>query len=166
MIRRPPRSTLFPYTTLFRSATTRPRGEDHHAPLLHVPQGAAADVGLRDRPHLDRGLDARRDAANYRAAKSQHDTQSKHSPKNIQHSTLCLCIGVLGRIGRFGTPASFGCPIWKPAGSRSKPRCVFATDGFFRVSRNEGPTVLVNPSSRSEERRVGKECRSRWSPYH
>ena len=23
-----------------------------------------------------------------------------------------------------------------------------------------------NVSSRSEERRVGKECRSRWSPYH
>ena len=26
----------------------------------------------------------------------------------------------------------------------------------------EGHTI----SSRSEERRVGKECRSRWSPYH
>src|SRR2546425_10903091 len=25
---------------------------------------------------------------------------------------------------------------------------------------------VVNPSHRSEERRVGKECRSRWSPYH
>ena len=24
----------------------------------------------------------------------------------------------------------------------------------------------VSPRSRSEERRVGKECRSRWSPYH
>src|SRR5260221_5116102 len=24
----------------------------------------------------------------------------------------------------------------------------------------------VSPQSRSEERRVGKECRSRWSPYH
>ena len=23
-----------------------------------------------------------------------------------------------------------------------------------------------NPVERSEERRVGKECRSRWSPYH
>ena len=23
-----------------------------------------------------------------------------------------------------------------------------------------------NKSARSEERRVGKECRSRWSPYH
>ena len=26
------------------------------------------------------------------------------------------------------------------------------------------PEVMV--STRSEERRVGKECRSRWSPYH
>ena len=25
---------------------------------------------------------------------------------------------------------------------------------------------LTQISSRSEERRVGKECRSRWSPYH
>ena len=30
-----------------------------------------------------------------------------------------------------------------------------------------GATVLVKgTSNRSEERRVGKECRSRWSPYH
>ena len=26
--------------------------------------------------------------------------------------------------------------------------------------------LLENPGWRSEERRVGKECRSRWSPYH
>ena len=26
------------------------------------------------------------------------------------------------------------------------------------------PSGIINP--RSEERRVGKECRSRWSPYH
>ena len=26
--------------------------------------------------------------------------------------------------------------------------------------------LCVFPSARSEERRVGKECRSRWSPYH
>ena len=25
---------------------------------------------------------------------------------------------------------------------------------------------FVNRTTRSEERRVGKECRSRWSPYH
>ena len=28
-------------------------------------------------------------------------------------------------------------------------------------------TAFIGPSGcRSEERRVGKECRSRWSPYH
>src|SRR3712207_8400562 len=27
-------------------------------------------------------------------------------------------------------------------------------------------TVVGEPGVRSEERRVGKECRSRWSPYH
>ena len=25
---------------------------------------------------------------------------------------------------------------------------------------------IIDPQLRSEERRVGKECRSRWSPYH
>src|SRR3712207_7576062 len=25
---------------------------------------------------------------------------------------------------------------------------------------------VIDPCGRSEERRVGKECRSRWSPYH
>src|SRR2546429_4899276 len=28
------------------------------------------------------------------------------------------------------------------------------------------PELRVHPTQRSEERRVGKECRSRWSPYH
>ena len=27
-------------------------------------------------------------------------------------------------------------------------------------------TIKKKPAWRSEERRVGKECRSRWSPYH
>ena len=36
-------------------------------------------------------------------------------------------------------------------------------------SVQHGPLVLVSEPRkfhRSEERRVGKECRSRWSPYH
>ena len=28
------------------------------------------------------------------------------------------------------------------------------------------PEDLLQEAMRSEERRVGKECRSRWSPYH
>ena len=35
---------------------------------------------------------------------------------------------------------------------------------FVRALRERGIPYYVR--SRSEERRVGKECRSRWSPYH
>src|SRR5438034_9243093 len=35
-----------------------------------------------------------------------------------------------------------------------------------RISEVELPIRRRGFSSRSEERRVGKECRSRWSPYH
>ena len=30
----------------------------------------------------------------------------------------------------------------------------------------QSTTFKYDTSERSEERRVGKECRSRWSPYH
>ena len=33
-------------------------------------------------------------------------------------------------------------------------------------SNGSGKTSMLNIICRSEERRVGKECRSRWSPYH
>src|SRR5256886_8809845 len=32
--------------------------------------------------------------------------------------------------------------------------------------RGSAETVMEHIRNRSEERRVGKECRSRWSPYH
>ena len=32
--------------------------------------------------------------------------------------------------------------------------------------RDDGPSAASIMAQRSEERRVGKECRSRWSPYH
>src|SRR5260370_41046334 len=35
-----------------------------------------------------------------------------------------------------------------------------------RLARAERNKALEDYSDRSEERRVGKECRSRWSPYH
>src|SRR5260370_42018849 len=38
-----------------------------------------------------------------------------------------------------------------------KPAAIFAADSG---------DASGSPTERSEERRVGKECRSRWSPYH
>ena len=34
------------------------------------------------------------------------------------------------------------------------------------AEKEDGRRYVVEAAERSEERRVGKECRSRWSPYH
>src|SRR2546425_1168393 len=64
MIRRPPRSTLFPYTTLFRSRPPecpRPLGlaRESGGTAEHGRPGAAAQLVAR-RPHADLGFDATR----------------------------------------------------------------------------------------------------------
>ena len=51
---------------------------------------------------------------------------------------------------------------------------IFKMDGQFLISENKKVHRATEEIeldekgwwSRSEERRVGKECRSRWSPYH
>src|SRR3712207_8940195 len=48
MIRRPPRSTLFPYTTLFRSSALRRDPPRASHPSLHLGRGRCRD---RIRPH-------------------------------------------------------------------------------------------------------------------
>src|SRR3712207_7945291 len=55
MIRRPPRSTLFPYTTLFRSPALRPGRRRPQPPLsdagpLPAPGAARAEPGGRRQP--------------------------------------------------------------------------------------------------------------------
>ena len=41
--------------------------------------------------------------------------------------------------------------------------CDFMSKGYYSLS---SPVWSNFGTDRSEERRVGKECRSRWSPYH
>src|SRR3712207_8377357 len=50
MIRRPPRSTLFPYTTLFRSARPAAAGRVLHLAQRPLPQPLPADRLPRARP--------------------------------------------------------------------------------------------------------------------
>ena len=62
---------------------------------------------------------------------------------------------------------------WNGATVILSPQNIYPTRkilSFAESMKKTGGKVLFDPqlytSSRSEERRVGKECRSRWSPYH
>src|SRR5256885_14754345 len=98
MIRRPPRSTLFPYTTLFRSVFASPEEKAASGKLVKTTDVAHE---LRNRYSL-----------------SDEDVQQ------LAHYALVI-------------EQHYGRPMDIEWGK-----------------------------DRSEERRVGKECRSRWSPYH
>ena len=47
-----------------------------------------------------------------------------------------------------------------------RPTMDQAKEALFNILSPILSTVTVLDLCRSEERRVGKECRSRWSPYH
>ena len=47
-----------------------------------------------------------------------------------------------------------------------EPGVVHAEDYQYMCSETGQQKVIDAIQNRSEERRVGKECRSRWSPYH
>src|SRR2546422_5593402 len=53
MIRRPPRSTLFPYTTLFRSRAKNPRSSASGSRSITYAPGSAVSVKITRRPRLE-----------------------------------------------------------------------------------------------------------------
>src|SRR2546422_10961104 len=119
MIRRPPRSTLFPYTTLFRSPPVFGAMPDPR------PLGALVGAGLE----------------------------------------------LLFQPG----PVLRGADVANGEGQELRLRVPVARDRRL-VDRQDAQRLEVvdehrlgarlEQQARSEERRVGKECRSRWSPYH
>src|SRR5689334_23918268 len=50
--------------------------------------------------------------------------------------------------------------------ARAGAQWIIATHSPILVAYPEARIFECNELGRSEERRVGKECRSRWSPYH
>src|SRR3712207_7917637 len=89
MIRRPPRSTLFPYTTLFRSQPALLADLGHH-PVRGVGGGGGPDVGgVVDQRRV--GLVA--DSGHHgRAARGEDrkSTRLNSSHANISYAVFCL----------------------------------------------------------------------------
>src|SRR3712207_7013253 len=82
MIRRPPRSTLFPYTTLFRS-----HGDQHDPRVLQEAQLDAEDVGDEDgrQRRVERGA-----AVHLGGRADRKSTRLNSSHANISYAVFCL----------------------------------------------------------------------------
>src|SRR2546425_12218793 len=116
MIRRPPRSTLFPYTTLFRSTAAKK---------------AYTIAALAEIVSVDIADDKER------AAFVRRFSGDKSTPT--------------------GDPTRAGATR-----QQSVPPAASNIDAETLARAEAALAKYI----RSEERRVGKECRSRWSPYH
>src|SRR3712207_9296723 len=93
MIRRPPRSTLFPYTTLFRSDETRARGVHHD---VQAEEEEGYPVGTRQvgyghdhRQGGQRERHADRTGQQQRFA-DRKSTRLNSSHANISYAVFCL----------------------------------------------------------------------------
>src|SRR3712207_8407290 len=88
MIRRPPRSTLFPYTTLFRSLAGGRRAPPLAAPLVNLSPGS----GLRrqGRPSAGPDLRLRPRRAVLDLLGDRKSTRLNSSHANISYAVFCL----------------------------------------------------------------------------
>src|SRR5256885_14235958 len=78
----------------------------------------------------------------------------------VIHTDLNVTQHLTGAPGQYGTEAA-------DAGTEVTRRSYSDILPALNLALNVTDKLTVRLSaSRSEERRVGKECRSRWSPYH
>src|SRR3712207_8937881 len=80
MIRRPPRSTLFPYTTLFRSRGQTSRVRDRHAAFF-----------LTLAEHTEPGLLGRGGPAAQARLEREHDNRSEEHTSELQSRQYLVC---------------------------------------------------------------------------
>src|SRR3712207_7072416 len=90
MIRRPPRSTLFPYTTLFRSRRERVAA-DPDLELDHVLAGAQApDLQVAHAFAQEREVLQRRRGHARELRRDRKSTRLNSSHANISYAVFCL----------------------------------------------------------------------------
>src|SRR3712207_8880001 len=92
MIRRPPRSTLFPYTTLFRSALP-PRQHGLALVLLHAEVGGDAVLGhLLEEDELAVVVDDHHALVAAPALGAQEDQDRKSTRLNSSHANISYAV--------------------------------------------------------------------------
>src|SRR3712207_7159208 len=90
MIRRPPRSTLFPYTTLFRSAVRRVESGRRRERLVEDVDGpdVRGQVGVRPGGRVRRH--GRTEGGDAGVGRDRKSTRLNSSHANISYAVFCL----------------------------------------------------------------------------
>src|SRR3989440_3698419 len=90
MIRRPPRSTLFPYTTLFRSGIALPVALELEV-RVHLKGGRGAEL-VHDHGMIDHQLDGEQRVHFLRVAahRDRKSTRLNSSHDQISYAVFCL----------------------------------------------------------------------------
>ena len=165
MIRRPPRSTLFPYTTLFRSSSLAKSILKTQydlnlksiiiSPLIEI--FGAIIVGILGGIALN---------------KVSNKLKNQNELIILTVGIILLVCGISIRLHFSELLACMALGISFCNLSNGNSEKVFKLTSiitppifcmFFVLA---GAHLDITLTNRSEERRVGKECRSRWSPYH
>src|SRR3712207_9499323 len=106
-------------------------------------------------PHPARGSSQRRSP----------QTGARILPSRSAYTTgvANVLVGVTGGIAAYKAPG-----VIRRLRDADHEVKVVATEAAFRFIPEETLSIAAGADihTRSEERRVGKECRSRWSPYH
>src|SRR3712207_1852592 len=185
MIRRPPRSTLFPYTTLFRSRSAEDRALDRFADLM-IEKIKSLQSDWQKPWFTESSLKWPKNL-NGRECNGMNATMlmllcEKNGYRLPVFCTFYRVTGMNYSVGKDGSrkPLVDDNGEKLPAvtvnkGEKSFP--IFLTsftvvnretkekikyEDYRKLSEEEKKAYNVYPK-RSEERRVGKECRSRWS---
>src|SRR3712207_8720062 len=90
MIRRPPRSTLFPYTTLFRSRGILARQSGRPAASIGPASDLALDLGLDSLGRVELAVLLEEELGCYLADEDRKSTRLNSSHANISYAVFCL----------------------------------------------------------------------------
>src|SRR2546422_6074094 len=154
MIRRPPRSTLFPYTTLFRSRPgPTPQPDRRHHVVPRPRRGEDRSRGAR-RGHARprRGEPARRDdraRSGRRRPAAPLARAPGGSPAPLVDHASTLRVRSIQTVDDETTPRIYGSPKECPAPSRRASGAAAGRLGYFADARTVGPVGAGTPRSGS-----------------
>src|SRR5256885_10664291 len=153
MIRRPPRSTLFPYTTLFRSIIVVRDKQGELRAFSNVCRHRAGPIALGS--GCKNVLRCQYHGWTYTLDGRLIGTPDVEGVEFFDRSTMGM--------------VPLRCETWEQfifVNFDLKAEPLSAYLGQIPQQARGFQFEGLQFAERSEERRVGKECRSRWSPYH